>query len=347
MDAGELEGWVAQVAARYPYGAISGARRLTGGEWKEILRLDAEAGPLVLSILHPTATAASVAWEHALLTFLRRELPEIPAPLAAHDGSTWFAHAGRLAAVVPLMPGAYVDDDAESSAAAARYLARLHRVGQGFPGAARRPGVTARPELDWLRNESWDWSVVEPLLRSGPDSAAQGARLFWELGGAHAQAIVARRGEIAAGRELAERFTRELRDSGRPLAWGPVHDDYHLHNLLAVAGRVSALLDWDGAHPDWLMVDLSNAVWEFCHDDETHALDLGRARAFVDAYHAAGGPIAPAEIPLLTGFIRCRRVIEVLSSLQRIANGDTGEEDFAEYMLHNLDALALLEGQTL
>lgn len=60
---------------------------------------------------------------------------------------------------------------------------------------------------------------------------------------------------------------------------GLVHDDYHDNNLLVEGERVTALLDWDGCHPDWLLLDLSNAIWEFCHDDEAHTLDPAAAQS--------------------------------------------------------------------
>jgi Ser/Thr protein kinase RdoA (MazF antagonist) len=89
-------------------------------------------------------------------------------------------------------------------------------------------------------------------------------------------------------------------------------------------------------------LDVANAVWEFCSDDESHALDSTAAQAFLQAYAAAGGPVTDQEFDLLLPFIRCRRLIEILTALHGVATGDTWDES-PDYLVHNLIALEKLQ----
>jgi Ser/Thr protein kinase RdoA (MazF antagonist) len=111
-------------------------------------------------------------------------------------------------------------------------------------------------------------------------------------------------------------------------------------------GEVTALLDWDGCHPDWLLFDLSNGIWEFCHDDESHTLVVKDAEAFLQTYAACGGPITGGEFDLIIEFIRCRRMIEILTALRGIATGAAWDES-PDYLVHNLLSLENLRGSRL
>ena len=108
-------------------------------------------------------------------------------------------------------------------------------------------------------------------------------------------------------------------------------------------GDVTALLDWDSCHPDWLLFDLSNAIWEFGLDDDNHTLVVENAHAFLRTYAEAGGPIAEAEFALIIEFIRCRRMIEILTALRGIATGEAWDES-PDYLVHNLLSLENLRG---
>ena len=147
---------------------------------------------------------------------------------------------------------------------------------------------------------------------------------------------------IARERSHFQQWMVGLAHADRPLTTGLLHDDFHGGNLLMAEGKVTALLDWDSCHPDWLLFDLSNALWEFCSDDEGHTLSLPAASAFLDDYAAAGGPVAQAEYDLIIPLIRCRRMIEILTALRGIATGEAWD-DSPDYLVHNLIALENLQ----
>ena len=52
-----------------------------------------------------------MAYEHRLLHHLHAHLPQVPAPLPARDGSSYFVDQGRIACLFPWMPGEMADGD--------------------------------------------------------------------------------------------------------------------------------------------------------------------------------------------------------------------------------------------
>ena len=325
---------VETIQARYGLEPIIQVSPLSGGEWKTLWRLDGAQRAYVASISHPTTAVESIAYEHRLLHYLHTQLPPVPAPLLAQDGSSYFVDEGRLVCLLPLMPGTMADG-AAVRLPAARFLADFHRVGMDYPDRSPRPGVPTWHAWDWC---AADWPLIEEALASRLATTNVVGQRFWQAAGEWAPQIRERREQIKAERAHFQQWLAELAHVTPLLTRGLVHDDYHDNNLLVEGERVTALLDWDGCHPDWLLLDLSNAAWEFCHDDEAHTLDPAAAQAFLQAYMEAGGPVTAQEVDLIIPFIRCRRMIEVLWSLHGMVTGGPWDES-PDYLVHNLIAL--------
>jgi Ser/Thr protein kinase RdoA (MazF antagonist) len=327
-----------RIQSRYDLEPITAVEPLAGGEWKSLWRLDGAQTAYVVSLSHPTATEAGVAYEHRLLRYLHAHLPQAPAPLLARDGSSYFVDQGRIACLLPWMPGAMADGDGVHLVAA-RFLAHFHRVGMRYPDLSPRPGVPAWREWAW---HAAAWPAIQAMLGSSPDTQDPVGQRFWQSCGEWAAAIANRHQQIARARSYLQQWIADLARSDRSLTTGLLHDDFHGGNLLVAEGKVTALLDWDGCHPDWLIFDLSNALWEFCSDDENHSLSAPDARAFLNAYAAAEGPVLAAEYDLIIPAIRCRRLIEILTALRGIATGEAWD-DSPDYLVHNLIALEKLQ----
>lgn len=323
---------VETIQVRYGLEPITQVSPLSGGEWKTLWRLDGAQRAYVASISHPTATVESIAYEHRLLHYLHAQLPPVPAPLLAKDGSSYFVDEGRIVSLYRFLPGEMADSS-KVRVSAARLLANFHQVGQRFPDQAPRPGVPPRHAWDWCAAE---WSLIEEALASPLTTTSRIGQRFWQAAGEWAPQIRERREQIKAERAYFQQWLTELTSVTPPLTSGLVHDDYHDNNLLAEGAQITALLDWDDCHPDWLVLDLSNGMWEFCHVDES--LDITAAQAFLQAYTEASGPVTPAEFALLIPFIRCRRMMEVMVSLRGMATGSAWDES-PDYLVHNLIAL--------
>jgi Ser/Thr protein kinase RdoA (MazF antagonist) len=334
---------MAAIQRRYELSMVTGVTLLTGGEWKTLWRLECAQGSYVVSLCHPSATVDSVGYEHAFLRYLQPRLPEVPAPMVAGDGSTFFMdeESGRIVVLFPLMPGRLAKR--RHRFAAAQLLARFHQVAIAYPDQSPRPDVPAWHEWDWGESH---WVTVQTMLTAQPTTITASIQRFWEAGEWAAQ-IVARREQILQQRAHCQQWMAALAHADRRLTWGPIHDDYHRRNLLTDGNRLCAMLDWDGCHPDWLALDLSVALWEFCLEKATHRLNLSHAQEFLAGYRAANGPVPSTEYDLIIPFIRCRRMIEVISVLQGVITGETWNADHAEYLVHNLLSLENLDGVTL
>jgi Ser/Thr protein kinase RdoA (MazF antagonist) len=195
---------------------------LAGGYHNVLLR----AGDIVVRI--EERDPESVRWEHELLAWLAPEVPEVTAPIAARDGSTFLETDGKVVSVLP-----FVDGEPHAGLEAAELFARVHVRGAAWPAARPRPGRPAWADLDFERNDWWDWSVVEkpPEL----------VRAF-----EHVRAWIA---------------------SGPELTMTTIHGDPAQQNLLWRGGRPAALLDWEWARLDWPALELAAAARSFAEDD--------------------------------------------------------------------------------
>jgi Ser/Thr protein kinase RdoA (MazF antagonist) len=106
-------------------------------------------------------------------------------------------------------------------------------------------------------------------------------------------------------------------------------------------GRVSAVIDWDDAHPDWLVYELARATWEFCRSKKEKTLDENRAFDFLRNYTEAEGVVSPVDFDLLIELMRAVRLQEVLFALAETIRGEFSD---LEYTLFNLLSLENLRG---
>ena len=273
------DGLVPAIERRYGIGRLVLERRLSGGFANDVFLAHAGSRAVVVRVKHPPVSAASVAWEHRLVATLAPELPEIPAPLPARDGTTFFAHGPFAVWLLPHADGGPARP--ADAIAAARVLGRLH-------AAAAPLELEPRPAHPRLSD------LPFPEVGDLPPELAGEARRLHEL------------------RAEAVDLVTDVARSGRPPTTGLVHGDFFPGNVLVANGRATALLDWEEAHVDWQVFELAQGVWEFARKERRGELDAGAAAAFVDAYRDAGGTVPSDEDHLLVPFVRVKRVLEVL-----------------------------------
>jgi Ser/Thr protein kinase RdoA (MazF antagonist) len=210
------------VAAAWDLQPGTVAEPLGGGYHNTLLRVD----DVVVKI--EERSAESVAWEHELLAWLAPQLPEALQPFRSRDGATYRVVGHTIVSLLP-----YVEGTHDPSPDMPDVLARLHRRGAAWPDARPRPGRPAYADLDWERNDWWDWSAIA-------EKPPELVRAF-----EHAGAWVA----------------------SAPLVVTPVHGDIAPQNVLTRNGRVVALIDWEYARLDWPALELANAAWTYSEDD--------------------------------------------------------------------------------
>ncbi len=329
------------VESRYGVNVIGDPEVLTGGWWNEVFRLPTDSGALVLRVFHRRTKSENVVYQHALTRFLAPKLTEVCAPLVARDGSTFFRHGDRLVCLLPFLPGEIASrESATERNNAAQVLARLHRVALHFPANIPPPSYAPMPEFDWTRNDWWNWIEIRELLEKGA------AELVGLLPQSSEQSILAAREIVNRKTQIGEerrRFQRRIAEinSARPLLTAPTHGDFYAGNVLVDGGRVSAVIDWDEAHPDWLVYELARATWEFCRVRTEKNLDENRAFDFLQSYTEAEGAVSPADFDLLIELMRAVRLQEVLFALAETMRGEFSD---LEYTLFNLLSLENLRG---
>jgi Ser/Thr protein kinase RdoA (MazF antagonist) len=263
-----------EVTVRYGIGAPVTAHRLAGGYANDVFRLDADGAPVVLHIQHPPVDGDSLDWEHRLVAGLAGELPEVPAPLAAIDGSTWFWYRDRPVWLVPWAPGGPAGP--QDRLAVAAMLGRLHGCRIAVPERPNHPRLLQLPL---------------PAIGRYPSEFAG-----W-------------RSTIIDGRAELTRLVTWLQQERRPIS-GITHNDIFEGNVLVRDGRVSAVLDWEEADLDWQVWDLASSLWPFCSEgDRLHPQAVAD---FLAAYRSAGGPVPPDEEALIVPLVRAKRLLEVL-----------------------------------
>lgn len=317
--------------------AISATEPLSGGEYKEMHRLLTDRGVLVLAIRHHTTQPESMPFEHGLLQYLHRQIPQIAAPVPTLDGRTFSWHNSRIVTLHPCLPGTTLESPNEAQRlTAARMLARIHLCGVAFPTQSARPGLPGLLDLDWESNFMWEWEPIQRLLHGDCPTAAR-AR-FLSAGDA-AQEILHRDAQIEVEFAHFRGWSGALARVRSQLTVAPIHGDYYARNLLAGGDEISGVVDWDECRLDCLVFELSRAVWEFCAND---TLNVNSALVFLEAYKREGSPLTDEEYRLIIPMMRCSRLMDFLSGIHGALNGERWSEEDAEYHLANLQALETL-----
>ena len=272
----------------YGFSEVHVGERFAGGYWNEIYPLKTDRGTFVIRWYHQGTALEGVPWEHGLMAFMDRFLPQVPIPVPQRDGSTYSIINERVAAVLPLMSGSVPDDRQTIRAGAAHLLARLHRVALNYPALHLRPGMPALRALDWYQNWIWDWDGVQDYLDQISSKKLEGVRTSGPDVVESVREVIARSTQIADERDSLRSQIAALAKSGRELVFGPIQGDYYSGNLLVEDDRITAVLDWDESRSDWQCYELARATWEFCHHKAKHTLDEPRDLSFIQCYQDAG-----------------------------------------------------------
>jgi len=233
----------------------------------------------------------SAQWEHDLLGFLAPLVPEIVAPLRAVDGSTFLVVGDHVVSVTPYVAAEPANrSDPLVQHEVPRLLARLHRAAREWPDARPRPGRPPWRDLDWVANDTWDWTVIDRT----------------------------------ALLERAYEASREWLASPPPLDESAVHGDFHPDNLLASEHGIEGVIDWEFARIDWPAADVAAAVTVLSLQRDG-TIDQRTAEATIAAYVDAGGrDESHALEPLMRQFL----LAVALHARTRKATGESWSPEF-------------------
>ena len=303
VHASEMAPALCTAIARVYHLSLEPVRQLSGGEECEIWLASSNDGPLVVRISPRWRSLTQLSFAHDLMLSTRSLLPVVIAPLKATDGSTFFLHNGHPVAIFPFVEGQFLDrEDPDHRHAAAHLLAQLHRVMLAVSATRTLPRRHLR--------EAPPGPGIEDLapLRDP------------ELDAWHAS----------------------LLKQPATLTCGPIHGDYYRRNLLIRDGTITGVLDWDDAHPDFLLQEVAWSTWEFCQTTSGNDWHPERVRTFLRTYREAGGPCKAEEFTSLIPFVRWRLREEIRFNLAAAAAGENWDP---EYVDEELDAFERFRGQ--
>jgi Ser/Thr protein kinase RdoA (MazF antagonist) len=331
------------IESRYDINLIGEPEVLTGGWWNQVFRLPTDFGAVVMRVFHRRTKPQNVVYQHALMRFLAQSLTEVHAPLVARDDSTFFRHDDRLVCLLPFVSGeAASRESATDRDGAAQLLASLHQAALHFPANVSPPDYAPMSEFNWTSNDWWNWLEIREVLEKGVDELIGLLPENGEQSSLAAREIVNRRTQIDEERRNFQTRIAEIKFA-RPLLTAPTHGDFYAGNVLVdgAGGRISAVIDWDDAHPDWLVYELARATWEFCRSKKEKTLDENRAFDFMRNYTEAEGVVSPVDFDLLIELMCAVRLQEVLFALAETISGEFSD---LEYTLFNLLSLENLRG---
>jgi homoserine kinase type II len=252
----DLTVWITQ----FPLGKPLAIKGISSGIENSNFFLTTETGEYVLTIFEKLTFEQLPFYLHLMRHLSEREVL-VPAPVANRQGEILHNLHGKPASIVTRLEGvSQLTPKPVHCAAVGAMLARMHLAGQDFP--IRQPNLRG---LDW-------WQATTPVVLPYLPQDAQHL-LRAEM---HAQ-------EAFAASDTYKQLTR-----------GPVHADLFRNNVMFDGERLTGFFDFYFAGCDTWLFDVAVTVNDWCIDLDNGELDMPRARAMLDAYHAVR-PFTAAE----------------------------------------------------
>jgi homoserine kinase type II len=251
----EVSRWIQQ----FPLGEVRSLQGIASGIENTNYFLSTARGEFVLTIFEKLSFA-QLPFYLSLMRHLAQHGVLVPSPVATTSGELLASLHGKPAAIVSKLEGkCQLAPGPLHCAAVGAMLARMHLAAQDFP--VRQPNLRG---IEWRRETA---PVVLAYL-----SASDKDLLCTEM-------------------QFQDIFYEQTVPA---LPSGPVHADLFRNNVMFDGLRLTGFFDFYFAGCDTWLFDVAVTVNDWCIDLDSGALDEGRARALLDAYHAVR-PFAPEE----------------------------------------------------
>jgi homoserine kinase type II len=244
----DLTDWIKQ----FDLGRALAIKGISSGIENSNFFLTTEAGEYVLTIFEQLTFEQLPFYLH-LMRHLAEHGVLVPAPVANRRDEILHTLHGKPAAIVGRLDGSsQLDPRPVHCAAVGAMLAKMHLAGRDF--GIRQPNLRG---LDW-------WRATAPTVL--PYLADDNRQLL--------QTEIRQQEACAASAAYAE------------LPQGPIHADLFRNNVMFDGERLTGFFDFYFAGCDTWLFDVAVTVNDWCIDLASGALDAGRVRALLDAYHA-------------------------------------------------------------
>jgi homoserine kinase type II len=252
----DISQWITQ----FPLGKALALKGIASGIENSNFFLTTERGEYVLTIFE-NLDFEQLPFYLNLMRHLAERGVLVPAPVANADGTLVTALQGKPASIVSKLEGSsQMAPQPVHCAAVGTMLAQMHLAARDFP--MQQPNLRG---LDW-----WNWAAPQVLPALSDDNA-----------------------ELLRS-EMAFQNTFSASASYLAIPSGPVHADLFRNNVMFAGERLTGFFDFYFAGCDTWLFDVAVTLNDWCIDLDTGAVDVARARALLDAYHAVR-PFTPAE----------------------------------------------------
>jgi homoserine kinase type II len=244
----DLDTWITQ----FPLGKAIALKGIPSGIENSNFFVTTETGEYVLTLFEKLTFEQLPFYLH-LMRHLAERGVLVPAPIANQQGEILHQLNGKPAAIVTKLKGSCQLTPAPvHCAAVGAMLAKMHLAGRDF--AIHQPN---------LRNIDW-WQATAPVVL--PYLTQETQQL------------------LQAEMETQTAFAAS--DIYPGLLRGPIHADLFRNNVMFDGEQLSGFFDFYFAGCDIWLFDVAVTINDWCIDLSSGALDLPRARAMLDAYHA-------------------------------------------------------------
>lgn len=252
----DVAGWLRQ----YPLGEAIALRGISSGIENSNYFLTTGRGEFVLTIFERLGFE-QLPFYLELMRHLAARGVLVPEPVATDAGALCVPLCGKPAAIVSKLEGRSLEAPREHHCAdVGAMLARMHLAGADFP--------LSQPNL---RGLAW-WRETAPQV--APFLAADQATLL--------------QAEVAFQQDF------DVSSLAGELRRGPIHADLFRNNVMFDGERLGGFFDFYFAGTDRWLFDVAVTVNDWCVDLASGALEPGRLRALLRAYHAVR-PFTAAE----------------------------------------------------
>jgi homoserine kinase type II len=252
----DISQWITQ----FPLGQALALKGIASGIENSNFFLTTERGEYVLTIFE-NLSFEQLPFYLNLMRHLAERGVLVPAPVANAEGSLVTALQGKPASIVSKLEGSsQMAPEAVHCAAVGAMLARMHLAARDFP--LEQPN---------LRGLAW-WNEAAPQVLPA-------------LSGSNAELLQ---------NEMAFQNAYAASENYQAMPRGPVHADLFRNNVMFAGERLTGFFDFYFAGCDTWLFDVAVTLNDWCIALDTGVIDLARARALLDAYHAVR-PFTPAE----------------------------------------------------
>lgn len=248
-----------RLLAEYDLGEALSCEGIAEGVENSNFALTTTAGRFILTIFEKRVNEAALPFFMGVIARLAQRSFPAPQPMPTKNSALFTRVAGKPAAIVTFLDGAWPRDPSVAHCAAiGEALARMHLALDGFE----------LTRANALSRDGWE-RLITPRL---------------------AQAEFLRPGLAALiERDMAEVRARWPSDLPR----GAIHADLFPDNALFVGERLTGVIDFYFACTDFLAYDLAVCLNAWCFQDERD-YSLARGRAMIGTY-ASVRPLSDAE----------------------------------------------------